>query len=284
MSMNYVQYLQALVTMAEISDEYGVAAFTTLAPRCIEFAELAMYRDPDLDFLATRVSDATQITQNGVRSVPIPTNITVAGFSGTFVVIEGASLILPANNRPYAGTRMPLLRTSRAFLDMVWPTESHVQAPVPYETYYAVYSEQEGPPSDPDEADPNIPSAILIGPTPNDAFYVEFTGTGRPNPLSITNSTTFLTTYLPDMFLMKSMEFLMLYQRDLGINANIPGSAEYYSSKYQELKVGASAEEARKKMISDGSTAYPPVPRAALPRQQQPAIAAPAPQGGAPPF
>ena len=275
MSITYQQWLSAIFTMGEIGDTYGIAAFTALAPRCIEFAELAMYRDPDLDFLATRVSDSSQLTQNGVRSVPIPTNITVAGFSGTFVVIEGASLILPANAPPYAGARMPLLPTSRAFIDMMWPQESQVQAPVPYETYYAVYSQQEGSPSDPDEANPNIPSAILIGPTPNDTFRVEFTGTGRPNPLSATNTATFLTTYLPDMFLMKSMEWLSLYQRDLGVNANMPGSAEYYRNAYDELKRGAAVEEARKRGNSNGGTSFPPTPAAALPRGQQAAPALP---------
>lgn len=269
MSYDYAGYLQALVTMAEIGDTYGIQAFTALAPRCIEFSELAMYRDPDLDFLATRVSDSTQLTQNGVRSVPIPTNITVAGFAGTFVVVEGAALILPANTKAFAGTRMPLTPTSRAWLDMMWPQESQVQAPAPYETYYAVYSQQEISPSDPDEANPNIPSAILIGPTPNDAFYVEFTGTGRPKPLSATNTTTFLTTYLPDMFLMKSMEWLCLYQRDLGANANIPGSADYYRNTYEALKRGAAVESARQKGRSDGGTAFPPTPAAAMPRSPQ---------------
>jgi hypothetical protein len=266
MSYNYQQYLTAIVTMAEISDTYGIAAFTALAPRCIEFAELAMYRDPDLDFLFTRVSDATQLTRNGFRSVPIPTNITVAGFSGTFVVIEGASLITPANTQAYAGSRLPLTPVSRAFIDRMWPMESQTQAPVDYETYYAIYSQQENAPSDPDESDPNIPSAILIAPTPNDTFYVEFTGTGRPSPLSATNTTTPLTEYLPDMFLMKSMEWLCLYQRDLGVNANIPGSAEYYRNAYAEAKTGAAVESARQKMTSNGGTAFPPVPAAALPR------------------
>lgn len=276
MSYDYAGFLQAVTTMAEIADTAGIAAFGVLAPRCIEFAEGAMYRDPDLDFLATRVSDSTQLTQNGVRSVPIPTSISVAGFSGTFVVVEGASLILPANTRPWAGTRMPLLRTSRSFIDMMWPMESQAQAPVPYETYYSVYSEQQGAPSDPDEPDPNIPSAIQIGPTPNDTFYVEFTGTGRPAPLSAINTTTFLTVYMPDLFLMKSMEWICLYQRDIGPNANIPGSAEYYRAAYDSLKRSAAVEEARKKMLSNDGTAYPPTPAGALPRgaamPQQPAL------------
>jgi hypothetical protein len=266
MSYNYAGWLQAVTTMAEIADDYGIPAFTALAPRCIEFAELAMYRDPDLDFLATRCSDASQLTTNGVRSVPIPTNITVAGFSGTFVVIEGAALVTPANTKPFAGSRLPLTPTSRAFIDRMWPMESQAQAPVDYETYYAVYSQQENAPSDPDEADPNIPSAILIGPTPNDTFYVEFTGTGRPNPLSAANPTTFLTTYLPDLFLLKSMEWVCLYQRDIGQNANIPGSAEYYANKYEEGKRSASVEIARQKGLSNGGTSFPPVPAAALPR------------------
>jgi hypothetical protein len=269
MAMSWSDWLAATTTIMNIADEAGIAAFTALAPRCVEYAELRLYRDPDLDFLATRVSDATQRTTNGLRSVPIPTTISVAGFSGGFVVIEGVNLVLPANTPPALGLRVPLLPTSRPFIDGIWPNEGQVQTPVPWETYYAVFSQQIGQPSDPTE--PIVaPSSILIGPTPDDSYVTEFTGTARPTPLSATNPTTFLTTYLPDLFLMASCIWLCGYQRDITIAGNSPGLVQYYEQQYETLKGGAAVESARQKMLSNGTTAFPPVPMPALPHGAAP--------------
>lgn len=280
--MTYSEWVVAMVTLGQISDADGQTAFTALAPRAISYAEELIYDSNDLDFDFTRCTDISQQTTTGLRSVPIPPSISVAGFSGSFVVVEGVSLIVPANSKPNpavgqtSGTRVPLLRTSRPFLDMMWPQESQTHAPTPYETYYALYSQQNASdPTDPSEPVP-MASAILIGPTPDSTYVVEFSGVGRPTPLSSTNTTTFLTTYVPELFVAASMLWWVGYQRDTGANAMTPGLAEYWGQQFNALKESASQIISRQKGMANGSTALPPVTASAMPRGSMPA---PAPVG-----
>lgn len=269
--MDYASWLQALTTILNVNDTFGVAAFNALVPRFIEWAELRLYRDADLDFLATRISDHSQTTKPAVRSVAIPSK---------FIVIEQVTLITPANVAPADGTRVPLLRASRPYCDLIWPTESKTKAPAPFETYWCLPSmyEAAGSGATADEK-VALPSSILIAPTVDGEYLVEYFGTYRPPSLSKDNSTTFLTQYLPDLFLAASVVVAAGYQRDFGADGNQqdPSLASYWEREYQAAKMGAAVEEARRAARSVGWGPYAPSTMANISRTQNPAPPA---QGG----
>lgn len=246
--MNYSDYVTALQTLLVIQDASGLANLTAILPRMIEYAELRMYRDPDLDFLATRTSDISAQTASGNRDVAIPSQ---------FIVIEQVNIILPSGVQPpaFGAKRVPLLRTSQSFLDQIWPVDSDVATPAPFENYFSVYNEQETAPT---------PSRIRIAPTPDNSYYVEFRGTFRPAALSPTNTTTFLTQYMPDLFLAASMVFGAGYQRDFGAQSEDPQMSLSWERLYTGSKDGAAVEEARKKSTSYNWGANSP-PKLAMP-------------------
>jgi hypothetical protein len=66
--------------------------------------------------------------------------------------------------------------------------------------------------------------------------------------LSATNNTTFISLYLPDLFIMASMIYISGYQRNFGRANDDPQMAITYESQYQALLKGAMSEEYRKKM------------------------------------
>lgn len=269
MAMNYSQWLTAITTILNITDSYGLATFNALVDRIIEYAELMMYRDPDLDFLATRTEDSSKTTMTGVRSVAIPSQ---------FVIVDSVALITPANSIPSDGTRIPLLRTTREFCDVIWPQESLTKSPATYETYWATFSMFEAVGSGATSSEPvAMPSAIIIAPTPDNQYRVEFAGTFRPPALSAANSTTFLTTWLPDLFLAATVIMGAGYQRDYGADGNQadPSLAGYWQREYDKLKAGAAIESARQASRSAGWSSKVPAPLANVSRTQNPPPPAP---------
>ena len=93
-----------------------------------------------------------------------------------------------------------------------------------------------------------------------DSKAVEVVGTYRPNSLSATNTTTFISQYLPDVFIMASMIYISAYQRNFGRANDDPQMAITYESQYQALLKGASVEESRKKFEASGWTSQGPAP------------------------
>lgn len=256
MSFDYPSYRTTLQTMLQLADSNGQVLLDSILPRVIESAELKIYRDPDLDFLVTHTNDLSQTSIAGERKVPIPP---------TFIVVEDVNVITPARTLPedqggvgVAGQRIPLLRTSISLLNQIWPQPSLTQAPAAFSTYWALLDQQEG----------YRVQTIHVAPTLNDVYYVEYIGTYRPLPLSATNTTTFLTLYLPDLFLAASMIFGFLYQRDFGRAADDPQAAISWQGEYDRLKAGAAVEEARKKGITPSVLA--PTPKAKTAERTQP--------------
>jgi hypothetical protein len=59
--------------------------------------------------------------------------------------------------------------------------------------------------------------------------------------------TTFISLYLPDVFIMASMIYISAYQRNFGRANDDPQMAITYESQYQALLKTADLEENRKK-------------------------------------
>ena len=90
---------------------------------------------------------------------------------------------------------------------------------------------------------------IIVGPWPNVSYNLEVIGTIRPQPLSASNPNTFLTQYLPDVFLAASMIFATGYQRDFGSQSDNPQQGQSWENQYQLLMQSDSAEELLKKYV-----------------------------------
>lgn len=227
-------YVSQIATMAVVAP--NDPNFLIILPQAITYAENRIYRD--VDFLFTSISTTAYSLTVGSRSIVVPT--------GVFVVPEQINVITPAGVvNPDFGTRVPLLPTTKEFLDAVYGQSSNTGVPkyfVPFDDY-----------------------TFLVGPYPDNAYRVEIVGTYRPESMSATNKTTFISLYLPDLFIMASMIYIAAYQRNFSsAQGNDPQMPVTYETQYMNLLKGAVSEENRKRFEaaawssqSQSSTATP---------------------------
>ena len=211
-----VSYIQQIAELAVVNQ--NDVNYLAILPMIITYAENRMYRD--LDFLFTSTSITGYAVTNGSRQISIP--------DGTIVVSEQINLITPSGtSSPDAGTRVPLLPTTKEYLDAVYGSSQYTGQP----QYFAPFND----------------NLFLVGPFSDATYFVEIIGTYRPASLSSTNTTTFISLYLPDVFIMASMIYISAYQRNFGRQSDDPQMAQSYEAQYQALLKGAAVEEARKK-------------------------------------
>ncbi len=211
-------YVTQIATMAVVSETDP--AYLTILPQMITYAENRMYRD--LDFLFTSVSNTSYACTVGSRSISVPAN--------TFVVPEQINLLTPAGTtNPDSGTRVPLLPTTKEFLDACYGSGLSANRAQP--KYFAPFDDY----------------TFLLGPYPDAGYQVEIVGTIRPASMSASNPSTFISLYLPDVFIMASMIYISAYQRNFGRANDDPQMAITYESQYQALLKSAMMEENRKK-------------------------------------
>lgn len=230
--MNYYQYVTRL---AQESDSIqSDTDFAIVIPATIEYAEQRLYRE--LDLLAARVTAAAGQFSSGNRSLALSTA------QGTFLVVESINAIIPAGTVSSAGTRVPLTPVDRSMIDATYGSNT-ANADDPYPRFFARVDN----------------GNIIVGPPPNGAYYAEVIGTIRPSPLSSGNSSTILTTMLPDLFIVASMVFLA--QR-----SNDPNMVAKWEGEYQKVFASANVEELRKRYMSNAWTSLQPSPIATPPR------------------
>lgn len=227
MALTYTTYVAQVANIMAV--EPTTTQFQTMLPGMIDYAEQRIYRE--LDLLNTVTRDNTTALTALSRNFTLPTTA-----NGNFITIQGINLITPAGNLADNGTRNALQPTTRDYLDTVWNSASGVSLP----KLFAMIDQFN----------------IIVGPWPDANYGVEVIGTIRPNPLSQSNSTTFLTQYLPDLFLAASMIFATGYQRDFGSQADNPAQAVSWESQYEKLFASANGEELRKKWAGPGWTSY----------------------------
>ena len=222
-------YIDQIATLAVV--DVADPAYQIILPQMITYAENRMYRD--LDFLFTSTSISGYAVSGGTRSITIP--------EGTIVVLEQINLITPpGQTNPDLGTRNPMLPTTKEFLDAVYGSSTYTAVP----QYFCPFND----------------NLYLVGPFADQTYFVEIVGTYRPASLSATNTTTFISLYLPDVFIMASMIYISAYQRNFGRMSDDPQMAQSYEAQYQTLLKGAVVEEARKKFESSGWTSQSPSP------------------------
>ena len=244
--LTYSTYVTQIATMAVV--EPTDTAFLTILPQMITYAENRMYRDIDFMFTSTSLHGVSFVLTPGNRNLSF--NIDLASNSdaqaGTFVVSEQINLLTDASGNaatttnPDACVRVPLLPTTKEFLDAVYGSSLTANRGQPQ--YFVPFNE----------------TLFFVGPVPDQAYPVEVVGTYRPNSLSATNTTTFISQYLPDVFIMASMIYISAYQRNFGRLNDDPQMAITYESQYQALLKSAIVEEARKKFDAAGWSSQSP--------------------------
>ena len=209
--------------------------FTIIIPSMIDYAELRMQRD--LDFLSTQISTNDYTFTGGSNTLTLPTSQFIV--PQTFEIIDNS------------GNSTPLLPVGKEFIQNVYGSGSTQGLP----QYFAVYGGDTNTTG-------NTSQYMIVGPTPASSYAVRLTGTIRSAPLSASNTTTFISTYLPDMFIMASMIYISAFQRNFGRLNDDPQMAQTYESQYQALKASALIEENRKKFQAAAWTSYSPAPAA----------------------
>ena len=239
--LTYTTYLNQIAQMAVVAvDDVN---FLEIAPSMIDYAELRIYRDLDLMFTSTSIHGPTIGLTAGNRNLTFP--MMLPDNSGSIVVTEQLNLILPVGtNNPDdpAASRVQLLPVAKEFLDAVYGSNATANRAQP--KYFAPFNE----------------NLFFVGPVPDAAYSVEVVATYRPNALSASNSPTFISQYLPDLFIMASMIYISAYQRNFGRQSDDPQMAQSYEGQYKALLSGAAVEEARKKFEGPGWTSQSPTP------------------------
>jgi hypothetical protein len=225
--LTYSTYVTQIATMSVVPETDP--NYVIIIPQMITYAENRLCRD--LDFLSTQVSNTYTLT-SGSNSLSIPTS--------DFVTLETVNINI-------SGTLTPVLPVAKEFLQNVWGSNNTLGVP----TYFAVYGGDLATTG-------KVSQNLIFGPWPDSNYTISVTGTARPASLSATNTTTFISNYLPDLMIMVSMIYISAYQRNFGRQADDPAMAQSYENQYQLLLKSASVEEARKKFQSSGWTSYSP--------------------------
>lgn len=236
-SLNYSTFVTNLANMMPIGSTD--ANFITFVPTCIDYSEQRIYRE--LDLLVTQVTDATTQVSSGNRFFQLPTSV------GTFITADTFNIITPAGTPSSIGTRSPLSYVSPDFIDAVYPSGQQFTG-VP--RFYGMRNND----------------TVVLGPAPDQPYYAEVIGIQRPISLSVTNSSTFLTQYVPDLFFAAAMVFASAYMRNFGAQADDPKMAMSWEAQYQTLFKSAEVEQARAQFQSQGWTSLQPSPVATPPR------------------
>jgi hypothetical protein len=222
--MNYSDIVTSLSTNLPVDPTD--TAFLAVLPSAFAYAEGRITRE--LDLMAANVRDSTSSTVASNRNFNCPTGL------GTFLVIDGVNVITPASTSPESGTRTPLIPVSRDFLDLVYPSTTGATVP----QYFAYISQNTY--STPTQ------TQIIFGPWPDDTYRIEVIGKIQPAGLSSTNTTTWLTVNLPDLYIAASMVYLTGgMQHNFGAQADEPRSAQSWESQYSQLRESAATYQAR---------------------------------------
>lgn len=233
MSLTYTTFVSQLSNI--MAADSTTTQFQTMLPGLIDYTEQRIYRE--LDLLSTIVRDSSAALTANDRNFTLPSG------QGRFVTVQGVNVITPVSTAPDAGTRNFLSPKSRDYLDAVWNSASGSTVP----RCFAMITDQ----------------LMVMGPWPDNAYTVEVIGTIRPTALSSGNPTTFLTLYLPDLFMAAAMVFASGYMRNFGAQSDNPQMASSWEAQYERLLASANTEELRKRFAGFGWTSHQDVAPAA---------------------
>lgn len=234
MSLTYSSYVTSLANLMVVSA--SDTNFLAVLPNIIDDAEQRIYRE--LDFLDTITVSSSVSLAADTRDVTLPSTIIC-------VVVESINVLSTAA----VPSRTPVVPASKEWLNIVYPTAtSSSSTAIPQ--YFAMVTDQ----------------TLIVGPPAGVAHDLEITVTTRPTALSSSNTTTYLSNKLPDLFIAASMVFANGYMKNFAATADDPQAPVTWEKHYQTLKQSAMEEEFRKKFGSQGWTSKNPNPIATPPR------------------
>lgn len=221
MSYTYSSFTTALAAEMEVSPTD--ADFLAILPVLIDDSEMRIYRD--LDLLASIVT-VTGTTSSNTRNFALPTS------SGHMLVVDAINVL------DSSGTRYPVTPATREGVDFLYPSNTPPGSP----SFPKIFARID---------DLNV----LFGPAPDSTYAVEVIGTIRPTPLSASNTTTYLSNYLSDLFFAGAMISAAGYMRNFGSQGDDPKMATSWQSQYDARLASAKQEEMRKSYVSAQSSA-----------------------------
>lgn len=237
--LTYTTYQQQISTLAVVPT--NDTNFSIILPQAISYAELRMQRD--LDFLSSQIYDNTTystVQNQNILTIPTSAFITLQ----TIQVTSGSPAITT-----------PLTAVSKEYIQNIYNSTASSGVP----SVFAVYGGDSATTG-------NTSQYILLGPYPNAAYKLTLTGTIHAASLSASNPTTFISTYLPDLFIAASMVYIGGYQRNFSTTGADPQMPINWEQQYQTLLKGATVEEYRKKFQSSAWGPQSPSPIATPPR------------------
>jgi len=227
--LTYNQFVSTIATLAVVNVQTtggvvvgnGDPAFDQILPQLIANAEGRIQRDLDLQ---ASVTSRSYTLTSGSNLLQVPT--------GDFVTLQ---TIETATG--------PLLPVTKEFLQNCYGSGSTQANPL----YFAMYG---GDLSTGGTTSNNV----IVGPVPDSNYPITVTGTVRLPSLNDYNTApdagtkyTFISQYLPDLFVQAGMVLISEYQRNFGAISNAPEMGPTYEANYNNLLRGAIAEEYRKK-------------------------------------
>ena len=220
MSLDYTSYTLRLATF--ITSNPDNIDYAPLIPATIDYAEQRIYRE--LNLLGTRVANSSLscTANNRLFTIPVPA-------TGPYITVTSLNIITPVGQTAAGtGIRNRVASLPMSLVDFIGTTNTSPSATTVPAAFYM-----------------RDQTTVVFAPSPGATFNVEVIGTIRPNPLSYTNTTTFLTTYLPDVFVAASMIYFSKAVADK--NCGIQQSPDYWEKEYQALASSANSEETRKR-------------------------------------
>lgn len=214
-----------------------------MIPEMLNYAELRIQRD--LDLAQSLFANTTYTLSSGTNLVTISVD--------DFITLQSIQYTL--------GTaKLPILATSKEFIQNVFNDSSYTGAPQVFAPYGG------------DLATTGATSQLwLFGPYADQNYPLTILGTARmaslykfANSGQASGNYTFISNYLPDLLVIASMIYLSQWQRNFGRESDEPGMAMTYEQQYQLLLNGAGEEEARRKLQASGWTSMSP-PKVATP-------------------
>lgn len=229
MTLNWTTYGTTMAEILSVSPEATLTG-SELFDRMIEYAELRIYRE--LDFLTVQTEADTGDMTAGSPDISVP---------GSILIVNSVSLITPASTAAASGTLTPLQRVSTEFMNAVWPVRATQDTP----QYYRLKDN----------------STIAVAPTPDDTYRLNVMGIVRPAALSASNTTTYLTVNVPDLFVAASAIFgFGAVLSNFGAQADDPQSVQSWENQYQLLKASVDLENLRSKAWAQSWQPWSPTP------------------------
>lgn len=242
MAETYATYTSTIANLLGDPALTSDANFAQMVPSMIENAEQRLCRE--IAFLGAVTTSTGTTTTPGSR---------IINWSDAFFVVESVNAITPAGTtNPDLGTRNPILPATREMCTYLYPSATASGVP----QFFGRVTQ----------------STAVLAPFPDQAYTLEITGSQRPTPLSPTNTTTFISTYLPDLFIAASMIYASGWLQNFGAmgagaaGPDNPAMAVDWNSHYKDLVASANLEEARKKFEAEGWSSKQPSKAVTPPR------------------